>query len=698
MSANPLSMPVQFVKGVGPYLSGLLEKKGIKSVRDLFYHFPIRYLDRRQIVPIRKLSPGKERCILAEIVGGSSRHVGRRKIYELLVRDESALAVVVWFHFNEKYVKSKYPPGKQILIFGECQFFGAKKQFVHPEIEEWEDDDTDRARTLIPIYSLTEGIHQKTIRRVIFYALEHYLSFVCDNPITVRAGDVRIGLREAIEKIHSPPLDVDLGLLQNQSSPFHQRVIYDELFFLQLGLGLRKMGIKKEAGNPFTKKSTLTDRALKLLPFELTSAQKKVLSEIKNDVSKDEPMNRLLQGDVGCGKTLVAFLVSLAAYENGFQTAFMAPTEILAQQHYKNLKSLAEQMDVRSTLLTGSTPNGEREEVLTDLAEGKIHLVFGTHALIEEDVHFNQLGLVVIDEQHRFGVLQRAALKNKNNQRVPHVLVMTATPIPRTLSMHLYGDLDVSVIDELPQGRRPIITRVFHEKMRSVAFQLMEQELRKGRQTYVVCPLIEETEKSDLKNAISTAENLKKVFANYSVGLLHGRMKGSEKEEIMGRFKKNQINILVSTTVIEVGVDVPNSTVMVIEHAERFGLSQLHQLRGRVGRGGDQSYCLLMADYARSEEARFRLNVMEETNDGFKIAEEDLNLRGPGDFLGTRQSGLPDLKIAHLIRDSSLLQAARRRAFEILGEDPDLQKAEHQGLLEIVAERWGDKLNLARVS
>jgi len=466
------------------------------------------------------------------------------------------------------------------------------------------------------------------------------------------------------------------------------------------------MGQKKQQGYAFKPAHKLERQALKLLPFELTGAQKRVLEETITDMAKPEPMNRLLQGDVGSGKTLVAFLAGLNACENGFQTALMAPTEILAQQHYFTLKKLADKLDIRIALLTGSTPKANRREILEDLAVNRIQILLGTHAIIQEGVNFHQLGLVVIDEQHRFGVMQRAALKDKGVKRTgtacraptPHILVMTATPIPRTLSMSLYGDLDISIIDELPAGRKPILTYVYSEKKRPKAYELIGRELREGRQVYFVLPLIEESEKSDLKDAVSMAGKLKKEFSEITVGLIHGKMPPADKEAVMESFKKNEIQLLVSTTVIEVGVDVANASVMVVEHAERFGLSQLHQLRGRVGRGGDQSFCILMAGYAQSEESRFRLRVMEETTDGFKIADEDLKLRGPGDFMGTRQAGLPEFRLAHLVRDSVLLNAARKRALEVVDEDPTLAKPEHQLLKQILAQRWEGKLELADVS
>lgn len=698
---DPLHTPVQYVKGVGPYLSSVLEKKEVQTVQDLFYYFPIRYLDRRRVDTIRSLTPGKQKCIRGQVVGTGVRPLqrSRKRIFEMVVSDDTGVAIIVWFHFNEKYLKKIYPSGKKLFIAGDCQIFGNNKQFVHPDIEEWDDEGGGPSHPIVPVYPLTEGLYQKTVRKIVSNALNNYLPHLEETPLSVRAeGKTKLSLAESIEKIHHPPADADLNELNNLNSIWHQRVIYDELFFLQLGLGLKKRGLKKERGAKFNL-SDLYRRGLELLPFELTNAQKRVLDEIGGDISKDEPMNRLLQGDVGCGKTLVAFLSALKAAEAGYQTALMAPTEILAEQHYKNLLPIAGDLGIRISLLTRSTSKPEREKILTGLTSGKILIALGTHALIQEGIEFSKLGLIVIDEQHRFGVLQRAILRKKGNDSVvPHTLVMTATPIPRTLAMSVYGDLDVSIIDELPAGRKPIATYVYNEKMRPRAYDLVLRELKKERQVYCVCPLIEESEKVDFKNAVNTEKNLKEIFPNHKVALLHGRMPAAEKNNIMDQFKKREIDILVSTTVIEVGIDIPNSTVMIVEQAERFGLSQLHQLRGRVGRGGESSFCLLIAGYAIKEETRYRLKVMEETNDGFKIAEEDLKIRGPGDFLGTRQSGLPEFRLAHLVRDGHLLNAARRRAFQIIEEDPDLEREEHQILRKILAQRWSGRLELGSIS
>jgi ATP-dependent DNA helicase RecG len=497
---------------------------------------------------------------------------------------------------------------------------------------------------------------------------------------------------EAFFEAHFPTKEKDLTVLNSGASVAHRRLSFEELFALELGLALRKRGLSTEKKGIRFEPANRLERSLREnLPFSLTDAQERVIAEIKRDMTMERPMNRLIQGDVGSGKTVVALIAALLAVENGYQAAIMAPTEILAEQHYKNMSTMTGPLGVTVRSLTGGLKKKDREAILAEIESGGAAIVVGTHALIEEQVKFGRLGLAVIDEQHRFGVMQRSTLTSKGYE--PDVLVMTATPIPRTLALTVYGDLDVSVIDEMPKGRTPVITRIFFENRRGEAYRFIEGELGKGGQAYVVYPLVEETEKSDLKAATEMASHLQKdVFSEWRVGLLHGRMKAGEKEAVMAAFKAGETDILVSTTVIEVGVDVPNASVMVIEHPERFGLAQLHQLRGRVGRGSHQAYCILMGPRMFAEEARERLTAFARTTDGFRIAEEDLRQRGPGEFFGTRQSGLPDLRAANIIRDADLLEQARFEAFELLKQDPQL--ARHPRLRELLRRKWQGRLGL----
>ncbi len=696
--------PVQFLKGVGPHLASLLQKKSVYTAFDLLFYLPLKYVDRRKIHTIKSLPVDKKQTFIATIQSYGIKKFGpggRRRILEMIVEDETGVATVSFFQFHEGSFKKRFPEGTAVLFFGDVKLFRGLKSVSHPEMERWEDD-SDHEGKIFPFYSLTEGLYQKTIRSILAKNLDDLLPLIEDESRSVREeGEVKIHLNQAFEYIHRPPLDADLDLLNSRASPFHQRIVYDEFFYLQLGLLSKRYQSLKKSSFVFQNSQTLVPQALKMLPFELTGDQRQVLDEVFHDFASGQPMNRLLQGDVGSGKTIVAWLSSLVAIEAKYQVAMMAPTEILAEQHYQNFLKFENHLPVRVELLTSSTSQKRRKEILGALRAGQVDLLVGTHALLTHDVQFHKLGFVVIDEQHRFGVMQRAALKNKVKMEMgdvmPHLLVMTATPIPRTLSMTIYGDLDLSFIREMPKGRKPIETKVLRESKRVQLYEFIRQQVQVGRQVYFVYPLVEESEKVDLKNATQMCQTLQKEFLDRRVGLLHGKMRSEEKDAIMQRFKKAELDILVATTVIEVGVDVPNASVMVIEHAERFGLSQLHQLRGRVGRGTEKSYCYLMASYAQSEESRFRLKVMEDTVDGFVIAEEDLKIRGPGEFLGTKQSGLPDFHLAELIRDGHLLAMAKKRATEILETDQNLEDPKNQKLKTIMLERWGQKLDLMMV-
>ena len=692
---------------MGPRLAIVFAKKAVTTAWDMLHYFPVRYVDRRQLSSIAQLQIGQKESFLAKII---EYHVTtirgrRRKLMEILVGDGQDHAIITLFQFNENYLKKRFPPGSQVLFFGEVRVYRGLKNLVHPDMEVWDDDDAGPgAGRLVPIYPLTEGLYQKTVRNIISKNFEALLELVIDEPRSVRDGDpVPLSLVEALRYLHQPPVDADVALLNERKTVWHQRVIYDEFFYLQLALlARRRVQARQHAFVVGPRDIALAHQCAARLPFELTGDQKQVLHEIIADFQTARPMNRMLQGDVGSGKTIVAFLSALPIMSAGYQAALMVPTEILAEQHYHNLNKLAQPLNIEVGLLTGAIKGKQRKQIHQDLQTGALQLLIGTHALITPDVVFNKLGYVIIDEQHRFGVVQRALLKQKTSvycgqEILPHLLIMTATPIPRTLSMCVYGDLDMSLIREMPKGRLPVITKLYREAQLEQMHQFIAQELRKGRQAYFVYPLIEESEKSDLKDATLMHQKLQKVFSDRTVGLIHGKLKAAEKESIMGQFKAGRLHVLVSTTVIEVGVDVPNATIMVVEHAERFGLSQLHQLRGRVGRGAERSYCFLVAQYAQSEESRYRLRIMEQTTNGFEIAEEDLRIRGPGEFLGTRQSGLPDFRLAEIVRDQHLLVAAQKRAALILHEDPNLNLPKNGLIKNIMLERWGNRLELGTV-
>ncbi len=713
-SRKELQTSIQFIKGVGPRLSEVLKKRNILTVEDALYFLPRLYQDRRQIKTISQLTVGKIETVMGTVLKADMTFYGRRRTFELAIGDETGTLIAKWFNFNPRFMKGRFKKGMRLILFGEVKLYQLQKEIHHPELEILEDEpespDGNAARPaakeeslhfgrIVPVYSETEGLYQRQrlIRRIMKNAVDLFAAKEFSGiPDEVCRRQNLIPLSEAFRQAHHPDAGEDLTLLNEGKSPAHRRLVFDELFFLELGLALRRTGTLMEKGIPFLISHRHTRQLREILPFSLTPAQERVLAEIESDMRRPHPMNRLLQGDVGSGKTIVALLSGLMAIEGGYQVAIMAPTEILAEQHYLNIRPLVEKLGFRAAFLTSSLKKSEKENFLSRIREGEIQVVIGTHALIQEGVEFKHLGLAIIDEQHKFGVLQRATLKKKGLN--PDVLVMTATPIPRTLAMTSYGDLEVSIIDQLPPGRGSITTRVFNERERFRVYRTLREEISKGKQAYVVYPLVEESERLDLKDATQMAKNLQRdIFPEFKIGLIHGRLKSEEKEAIMAEFKARRIHILVSTIVIEVGIDVPNASVMVIEHAERFGLSQLHQLRGRVGRGKDPSQCLLIAQYPRSEEAGRRLRVMERTTDGFEIAEEDLAIRGPGELMGTQQSGLPDFRVANFVRDVQLLNEARKEAFGIISRDPILSQPEHYFLRETLKERWKGRLELATI-
>jgi ATP-dependent DNA helicase RecG len=708
-----LQTPIQFIKGVGPRLSEILKKKEIRTVEDALYFLPRAYEDRRQVRKIARLAVGRHETAVGSVLGSDIVYLGRRRSFAVTIGDETGTLVAKWFNFNPRFMKGRFRKGMKVILSGEIRMFQFQKEIHHPEMEILEDpgekekeapesaaaEESLHFKRIVPIYSETEGLYQRQrlIRRIQKRAVDAFAAKAASGlPAEVSRRQGLIPLPEALRRVHFPDLEDDFQALQERKSSAHRRLIFEEFFFMEIGLALRRSGTALEKGIAFPVSHLHTRKLRALLPFALTPAQERVLGEIENDMRKPHPMNRLLQGDVGSGKTIVALLAALMAVDGGYQAAIMAPTEILAEQHFLNIRPLIEKLGLRSCLLTSSLKKPQRQALHEGLRSGAIPIAIGTHALIQGEVEFKNLGLAVIDEQHKFGVLQRATLKKKGYH--PDVLVMTATPIPRTLAMTLYGDLDVSIIDQLPPGRGPVTTRVFAEKERYQVYRILRDEIAKGKQAYVVYPLVEESEHLDLKDATRMAAHLQReVFPEFQVGLIHGRLKSEEKEAIMADFKARRLQVLVSTIVIEVGIDVANASVMVIEHAERFGLSQLHQLRGRVGRSKDPAQCLLIAQYRRSEDAQQRLRVMERTTDGFKIAEEDLAIRGPGELLGTQQSGLPELRVGDFVKDFPLLAEARKEAFALIERDPALTAPEHGFVKEILTERWRGKLELARV-
>jgi len=727
------STPVQYIKGVGPRIAEILNAKGIYTVGDLLYYLPFRYEDRLNPRGIGELRPGEMATVIGEVRNSGLFRTRRMPIFQLTVGQGRSRLRCLWF--NATYLQDKFKPGEMIALYGKVEQDQRTRelQIMQPQFEilgegESGDNSTEKKAAesleigrIVPIYeSAGQGkLSPRWFRRAIRTALDNLTPELPEPiPAIVRSRMGLIGPRAALWNVHWPEPGESFQDLQSSRTPAHIRLIFDELFFVELGLELRRREQKAETGIAFKLDDKVRAAIKKILPFHPTPAQKRVLKEIAGDMEKPYPMRRLLQGDVGSGKTIVGFEAAIIAIENGYQVALMAPTEILAQQHYFSARRILENAGYRIVLLTGSLESDRKREIRRHIAQGNAQLVIGTHALLEEKVEFANPGLVIVDEQHRFGVMQRLKLMKKSGEEVrgaagaaarpaerslaaaePDVLVMTATPIPRTLALTLYGDLDLSVLDELPPGRTPIVTKSITDDQSPKVWDFVRKQVAAGHQAYVVYPVIAENEDTELKAAVKMYRELSgKIFADLKVGLLHGRLDAELKEQVMRMFQKGELNILVATTVIEVGVDVPNATVMVIEHAERFGLAQLHQLRGRIGRGAAKSYCILMTGGKVTEEGQRRLDAMVRTNDGFQIAELDLELRGPGEFFGTRQAGLPSFRVANIIRDGQLLEAAKREAAAVLaGPNSEITSEEISRALVQMRARWKHTYGLVEV-
>lgn len=697
---SELSMnDIKFLPGVGPKRAELFNKElGIYSYEDLLYYYPYKYIDRSRTYTIREINGTMPYIQLrGKIVRYETQGEGYKRRLTAIFADATGTIELVWFK-GIKYIQDRYKPGTEYTLFGRPALFGSRLNIAHPEIDPV-DVEIDGNTGLQPYYTTTEKmkshfLNSKAVQKIIATLWKVIPRSLPETlPAAVIARAHVIYLSEALYNIHFPQSPDVLRKAQF-------RLKFEELFYLQLNiLRYTRQRMRRLGGFPFGTIGEHFNRFYReCLPFELTGAQKRVLKEIRADVGSGRQMNRLLQGDVGSGKTLVALMAMLMAVDNGYQACMMAPTEILATQHYETLSSLLRPIGVRTELLTGSTRKKQREEIHEGLVSGDVKILVGTHALLEDTVVFSNLGFVVIDEQHRFGVEQRSRLWRKNS-RPPHILVMTATPIPRTLAMTVYGDLDVSVIDELPPGRKPVTTIHRYDNRRAELYESIRRQIEQGRQVYIVYPLIQESEKIDLKNLEEGFKQIREVFPEYTVCMVHGKMKPAEKDAEMQRFVGGEAQIMVATTVIEVGVNVPNATVMVIENAERFGLSQLHQLRGRVGRGADQSYCVLVTSHKLSEDTRKRIEIMTRTNDGFEISEADLQLRGPGDMEGTQQSGIAfDLRIANIAKDGQILQLARDIAGEVLDADPDLAKPENAVLPRRLEKLFRRKIDFSLIS
>jgi ATP-dependent DNA helicase RecG len=678
------------LKGVGPQRARVFERLGLMTVRDALNHFPRDYQDRREFVPFHRLPLGETGVVEGTVFGSAPPRRGSRAPVQVTFRDRTGYFTALWFGRN--YLAQTFKRDQRVVLYGKKVAKDRRVVLDGPDFEIVDEDERASIHMgrVVPVYPLTEGLFQRPMRKFQHELVEAYAERVPEIlPEALRRRRDLLPVTAAYRAIHFPAELEDVEAAR-------RRFAFEDFLVLQVGLTLRRSRQARERGRALAPPGALVERLWRGLPFTLTAAQERVWGEIRSDLARPVPMNRLLQGDVGSGKTIVAVMALLTAVEAGYQAVLMAPTEILAEQHVRTVRALVEPLGLQVAWLAAGQRARERGAALDALRSGKAAIGIGTHALIQDTVELRQLGLAVVDEQHRFGVLQRASLRGKGEH--PHILVMTATPIPRTLALTLYGDLDVSVLDQLPPGRTPIRTTVRYESARERIYDFVRTELRAGRQAYVVCPLVEETEASDLRAATEMAARLQAgPFRDFRVGLVHGRLSFDAKDAVMRGFKSREIDLLVATTVIEVGIDVPNASVMLVEHAERFGLAQLHQLRGRVGRGAAKSDCILLASGAAADEARQRLAAMEATQDGFRLAEVDLDIRGPGEFFGTRQSGIPEFRTGSLVTHVRLLEEARQEAQQLVARDPGLRLPEHGALREALVARWRERLDLASI-
>jgi ATP-dependent DNA helicase RecG len=693
-----LDTPVRYFKGVGPKKSDLLSRLGVSSASDLLYYLPARYEDRSKCVAIKDVKPGEYQTVRGKVLisGGRTTRSGQQ-MFQIAVEDGTGIIDAVWF--NQPYLRDCFRKGQDLVLYGKAEIYDGLK-IIQPEYEILQEEGLDSVNIgrIVPVYPATKGLAQRYLRSLVFDTLKQCSRAITDNlPTNIRARHKLVDARFALNNIHFPSSFENLDRA-------YRRIVFEEFFMLQIMLALKKGCMKSGTGRGHKTEGGLVKSFLGSIPFELTAGQNKAMSDIDKDISSGRAMNRLIEGDVGSGKTIVAAYAITIAVQNGFQAALMAPTEVLARQHYIVLSELLMPLGINVALLIGGIAKADRERICSDIRSGSVDIVIGTHAVVQEDVVFKDLALAIIDEQHKFGVSHRAALKAKGQN--PHMMVMTATPIPRTLALTVYGDLDISVIRELPKGRKGIVTYWIEQDRRRAAYDFVKDQIAKGRQAYVVCPLIKSSEfgvrSSEVtgggRGAVDTFEKLKnEIFPGYTVGLLHGRMSSKEKDRIMKSFKKGDIDVLVSTVVIEVGIDVANASVMLIENAERFGLAQLHQLRGRVGRGRHGSYCILLAD-PKTESSAQRVRSIAATQDGFEIAEADLDIRGPGEFFGTRQHGLPEMRFGDLVKDFDIMELARKEAFDMVARDPALKEESHIPVKAALASRFKSKLVMAGVA